>query len=155
MGRSLQTWFSHLSLVQNGYSQCPLSRELPELFKTHPTFIFRSNLSASKNKKPNRRIYFSGLVCTCLKVSLNSNFTFIDSRSDRTRRPRPTASPFDWNRAPEIREPQPWEDAPRSRPCPERTWRCESGDCIPDTARCDGYRDCRDGTDELDCPQER
>ena len=36
--------------------------------------------------------------------------------------------------------------------CPVSTWRCESGDCVPEAARCDGYNDCKDGTDELDCP---
>ena len=38
-------------MVQIGKFLCLSDREFPEFFKTHPTFIFRSNLSASKNKK--------------------------------------------------------------------------------------------------------
>ena len=51
-----------LPIDQFGKFLCLSDREFPEFCKTHPTFIFRSNLSASKNKKQNRRIYFSGLV---------------------------------------------------------------------------------------------
>ena len=49
-------------MVQIWKFLCLSDREFPEFFKTHPTFIFRSNLSASKNKKQNQRIYFYGLV---------------------------------------------------------------------------------------------
>ena len=36
--------------------------------------------------------------------------------------------------------------------CAASEWRCEGGECIDQGRRCDGARDCDDGSDELDCP---
>ena len=38
-------------MVQIVKSQCPMNREFPEVFKTHPTFIYGSNFTASRNLK--------------------------------------------------------------------------------------------------------
>ena len=32
--------------------------------------------------------------------------------------------------------------------CYSYQWRCKSGECIPSSYRCDGYRHCSDGSDE-------
>ncbi|CAG0883349.1 unnamed protein product [Darwinula stevensoni] len=38
-----------------------------------------------------------------------------------------------------------------SKACPEKNWRCKSGQCIPLNWKCDGENDCDDGEDEDDC----
>ncbi|XP_037075728.1 basement membrane-specific heparan sulfate proteoglycan core protein-like isoform X4 [Pollicipes pollicipes] len=38
------------------------------------------------------------------------------------------------------------------RTCTEYELRCRSGECLPQTARCNGLAECRDGSDELGCP---
>ena len=70
-------------------------------------------------------------------------------------RPNPGRSPFNWERPPAIRRPSRIPEVERSVGCLTSTWRCESGDCITQSALCDGYNDCRDGTDELNCPEKR
>ena len=40
-------------------------------------------------------------------------------------------------------------DAPA---CNSVEWRCGSGECVLLTQLCNGVRDCRDGTDEAQCP---
>ena len=42
-------------MVQIEKSQCLSNREFPEFFKTHPTFIIKSNFKASRTQKPKRR----------------------------------------------------------------------------------------------------
>jgi len=64
-------------------------------------------------------------------------------------------APFDWDRAPRGRQPampSQYGDIQRSEQCRRGSWRCETGQCVPTSARCDGRPQCSDGTDELDCP---
>ena len=49
-------------MVQIEKSQCLLNREFPKFFKTHPTFIFRSNFKACRSLKPKGPVYLSALV---------------------------------------------------------------------------------------------
>ncbi|CAF4367925.1 unnamed protein product, partial [Rotaria sordida] len=35
--------------------------------------------------------------------------------------------------------------------CIPGTFRCNSGSCLPMRFRCDGYQQCADGSDELNC----
>jgi len=35
--------------------------------------------------------------------------------------------------------------------CTSSQWRCRTGDCISYSQRCDGDRECSDGSDELNC----
>ena len=32
--------------------------------------------------------------------------------------------------------------------CGQNTWECSDGQCVSLFSRCDGYRDCKDGSDE-------
>ena len=39
-----------------------------------------------------------------------------------------------------------------SKPCPyESDFRCRDGTCIRSSTVCNGYRTCRDGSDEINC----
>lgn len=39
--------------------------------------------------------------------------------------------------------------------CTEKDFKCANGDCIPMKWKCDDYNDCRDKSDELNCPKEK
>lgn len=36
--------------------------------------------------------------------------------------------------------------------CRDGEFTCKTGECVPDSRRCDRRVDCRDGSDEKDCP---
>lgn len=36
--------------------------------------------------------------------------------------------------------------------CPEYTLKCNYGACVSKSSRCDGRKQCADGSDELNCP---
>jgi hypothetical protein len=40
---------------------------------------------------------------------------------------------------------------PPPPPCQPNETVCRSGECLPQETRCDGKRDCRDGSDEFGC----
>ncbi|XP_044138378.1 basement membrane-specific heparan sulfate proteoglycan core protein isoform X4 [Bufo gargarizans] len=73
-----------------------------------------------------------------------------------TRRPITTPPPPIYTRPPLVvttpltrLTPKPPLDA--VRPCKREEARCPNGQCIPRDYLCDGERDCRDGSDELNC----
>lgn len=37
--------------------------------------------------------------------------------------------------------------------CPYGKFRCYNGECIEEIKYCDGYQDCSDNSDELECPE--
>ncbi|XP_073512146.1 basement membrane-specific heparan sulfate proteoglycan core protein isoform X5 [Phyllobates terribilis] len=80
----------------------------------------------------------------------------VTARPVITRRPATTPSPPIYTRPPLIATtpikpftPKPPIDGPR--PCRREEARCPNGQCIPRDYLCDGERDCRDGSDELNC----
>lgn len=42
---------------------------------------------------------------------------------------------------------------PVEQKCTEKDFKCANGDCIPMKWKCDDYNDCRDKSDELNCPK--
>lgn len=66
---------------------------------------------------------------------------------------------------PEVTTPQPLPGMPapqllvpspgRPLPCGPHEATCHSGHCIPKDYICDGQEDCKDGSDELDCGEDR
>ena len=46
-------------------------------------------------------------------------------------------------------------DDANSTNCSSYQFQCTSGDCVSSNYKCDGDRDCNDGSDELGCPCSR
>ena len=51
-------------MVEIEKSWCLFNREFPEFFKTHPTFILRSNFKASRTLKPKRPVLLWYIICS-------------------------------------------------------------------------------------------
>ncbi|XP_077116592.1 basement membrane-specific heparan sulfate proteoglycan core protein isoform X4 [Ranitomeya variabilis] len=80
----------------------------------------------------------------------------VTARPVTTRRPATTPYPPIYTRPPLIATtpikpftPKPPIDGPRQ--CRREEARCPNGQCIPRDYLCDGERDCKDGSDELNC----
>merc|ERR1712142_904412 len=104
-------------------------------------------------KKSDEGLYLCQLVepSGTVLFQLRTNLIVQERRRPTPMPPIVGRSPFNWERPPAIKTPQRNPNLQESAGCPAQTWRCESGACIPEAARCDGYNDCKDGTDELDC----
>ncbi|XP_017795199.1 PREDICTED: suppressor of tumorigenicity 14 protein homolog [Habropoda laboriosa] len=63
----------------------------------------------------------------------------------------PGERPFDGDR-PDDRDEIDRTQPPEEIKCRKNEFRCRSNECLPKAARCDNRPDCRDSSDELDCP---
>ncbi|CAI9563907.1 unnamed protein product, partial [Staurois parvus] len=87
-------------------------------------------------------------------ASIVTTPSVITTRPIYTPRPATTPPPPVYTRPPVVattpfRHPKPPIDEPR--PCRREEARCPNGQCIPRDYLCDGERDCKDGSDELNC----
>ncbi|XP_077312090.1 basement membrane-specific heparan sulfate proteoglycan core protein isoform X8 [Lithobates pipiens] len=90
------------------------------------------------------------------EVSIKSTPSVITTKPIYTPRPTTTPPPPVYTRPVVVATtpfnrttPKPPIDEPR--PCRREEARCPNGQCIPREYLCDGERDCRDGSDELNC----
>ncbi|KAM5132244.1 basement membrane-specific heparan sulfate proteoglycan core protein [Mantella aurantiaca] len=80
----------------------------------------------------------------------------ISTRPTYTARPATTPPPPVYTRPPivstaPVKRPTPKPPIDELRQCRREEARCPNGQCIPRDYLCDGERDCRDGSDELNC----